>query len=365
MRPTFLSPARPLSLALLTVVLASGMARGQAASAVIDGAGMFSEDALRQAKAELARIDRLHGVTVTVETVESLRGQTIDEAAVRRAEQLGHKGIFILIAKQEHKAEALASPRTLFESLGKARLNEVRDAFTGEFRKRKIDDGLIKGVQAAGTVLAVVRPGPGPREDGAGFLPSRTSETKPSAPGSSTPLVLRQQVRLTLAGARAAVAGAEAKAVEKGWKMNFAVVDDGGHLLAFARMDGARPASVATSTTKAISAATFRQATGPLPAGASNPDALHNLAVENAAAASGARLTTLLGGVPIVVDGQIIGAIGVGGGSGEQDTEAAKAGIAAFLEGLQSRPEEAKPKPKDKEGEAATARPSEGEPAPK
>ncbi len=77
--------ARPLSLGVLAVVIASGVARGQSASAVIDGAGMFSEEALRQARAELAKLDKLHGVTVTVETVESLRGQTVDEAAVRRA----------------------------------------------------------------------------------------------------------------------------------------------------------------------------------------------------------------------------------------------------------------------------------------
>ena len=56
---------------------------------------------------------------------------------------------------------------------------------------------------------------------------------------------------------RAILAGAEAKAQAMGWKMNIAVVDDGGHLLAFARMEGARPASVATSITKATSAATF------------------------------------------------------------------------------------------------------------
>ena len=50
-----------------------------------------------------------------------------------------------------------------------------------------------------------------------------------------------------------------------GVKENIAVVDDGGHLLAFARMDGARPASGTTAITKAVSAATFRQETGTLP----------------------------------------------------------------------------------------------------
>jgi glc operon protein GlcG len=54
------------------------------------------------------------------------------------------------------------------------------------------------------------------------------------------------------------------------------------------------------------------------------------LALPAAASASGAKITTLFGGVPIVVDGQVIGAVGVGGGTGEQDAEIAKAGAAAI-----------------------------------
>lgn len=148
-------------------------------------------------------------------------------------------------------------------------------------------------------------------------------------------LVTRGQVKLNLAGAHTALKAAVEFAAGKGFKMNIAVVDDGGHLLAFARMDGARPASANTAMTKAITAATFRQETGPLPAGG-NPDILLNLSVQNAAAASGGKITTLKGGVPIVVDGQIIGAVGVGGGSGEQDAEVAKAGIEAFLQALKA-----------------------------
>ena len=143
-----------------------------------------------------------------------------------------------------------------------------------------------------------------------------------------SPLVVRNQVRLTLAGARAIIAGAEAKAQAMGLKVNIAVVDDGGHLIAFERMDGARPASVYTAMTKATTAATFRQPTGPLPPGTSNPDPLLNLSLQNAAAASGGKITTLYGGVPVVVDGQVIGGVGVGGGTGEQDAQVARAGIA-------------------------------------
>ena len=58
---------------------------------------------------------------------------------------------------------------------------------------------------------------------------------------------------------------------------------------------------------------------------------LLSLSIQNA---SGGKITTLKGGVPIVVDGQVVGAVGVGGGTGEQDAEVAKAGIQALLDAL-------------------------------
>lgn len=144
------------------------------------------------------------------------------------------------------------------------------------------------------------------------------------------PLVTRDRVRLNLAGAEAVLEAAKKKATAMGLKCNIAVVDDGGHLLAFARMDGARPASAATALTKAVSAATFRQETGPLPA-KGEPDVLLSLSIQTA---SGGKITTLKGGVPIVIDGQVVGAVGVGGGTGEQDAEVAKAGLQALLDEL-------------------------------
>ena len=141
---------------------------------------------------------------------------------------------------------------------------------------------------------------------------------------------------LNLAGAEEIVRSARQKAESLKLKMNIAVVDDGGHLLCFARMDGARPASAYTALTKAVTAATFRQETGPLPAGG-EPDPLLSLSLQNAALASGGKLTTLKGGVPIVLEGEVIGAVGVGGGSGEQDAEVAKAGIQALMGRLGKR----------------------------
>lgn len=151
-----------------------------------------------------------------------------------------------------------------------------------------------------------------------------------------SPLVTRERVQLNLSGAETIVEAAKKKATAMGLKSNIAIVDDGGHLLAFARMDGARPASAATAMTKAVSAATFRQETGTLPA-KGEPDVLLSLSMQNAAAASGGKITALKGGVPIVVDGQVIGAVGVGGGTGEQDSEVAKAGIQALLDALKAK----------------------------
>jgi glc operon protein GlcG len=157
--------------------------------------------------------------------------------------------------------------------------------------------------------------------------PSPTEEKKPAQ------LVTRDRIQLNLAGADMIVAEVKKKAGEMKLKVNVAVVDDGGHLLAFARMDGARPASGYTAITKAVTAATFRQETGPLPT-KGEPDVLLNLSLQNAASSGEGKLTTLKGGVPVVVDGQVIGAVGIGGGTGEQDAEVAKAGVKTLLDSL-------------------------------
>src|SRR5262249_13078750 len=143
-------------------------------------------------------------------------------------------------------------------------------------------------------------------------------------------------IQLNLAGAETVLEAAKKKSAAMGLKCNIAIVDDGGHLLAFARMDGARPASATTALTQAVSAAAFRQGSRPLPPKA-DPDLLLSLSIQNAAAASGGKITALKGGVPIVIDGQVVGAIGVGGGTGEQDVEVAKAGIQALLDSLSEK----------------------------
>lgn len=139
-------------------------------------------------------------------------------------------------------------------------------------------------------------------------------------------LVTRNTPRLTLEGARAVLAAAERRAVEISQPMNIAVVDDGGHLLAFARMDGAKPASVEISLVKARAAALRRSPTGPaLREGQPNVLLAAGLAI-----ARHDQQTPVRGGVPLVADGAVVGAIGVSAGSEDQDLDVARAGAEAL-----------------------------------
>lgn len=130
----------------------------------------------------------------------------------------------------------------------------------------------------------------------------------------------RPSLKLTHDGALKALAGAVAKAEALGVPQNITIVDDGGNLLAFVRMDGAKMLSRETSLSKAITAASHRQPTSRL-----NPADEIKLAI-----AGGSRLTNLEGGLPIVIDGQCVGAVGVGSGTGAQDVEVARAALAAI-----------------------------------
>ncbi len=120
--------------------------------------------------------------------------------------------------------------------------------------------------------------------------------------------------------ARKAIAAAVADARKQNLPMAIAVVDTAGQLVAFERMDNTQNGSIAVSQDKAVSAALYRRPTKVF------QDVL-------AAGGAGLRVLTLRGanavegGVPLTVDGKIIGAIGVSGGSAEQDGVVAKAGL--------------------------------------
>ena len=127
-------------------------------------------------------------------------------------------------------------------------------------------------------------------------------------------------LKLTIEGAMKLLDAAMAKARDMKVPECIAVVDAGGHLLAFARMDGAFALSIDTALVKAMTAASYGIPTGDIAAGVD---------IKLAIATQGKRVN-LPGGLPVIVDGHVIGAIGVGSGTGEQDKEVAKAALAAF-----------------------------------
>jgi glc operon protein GlcG len=139
-------------------------------------------------------------------------------------------------------------------------------------------------------------------------------------------LVTRNHPKLTLEGAQAVLAAAEKRAREIKVPMDIAVVDDGGHLLAFARMDGAKLSSVAIAINKAHSAAIRRKPSGPALDGG-QPSVLLSLAL---AIGTKAGQTPIRGGLPLEVDDECVGAIGVSNGTEDEDTDVARAGAAVL-----------------------------------
>jgi uncharacterized protein GlcG (DUF336 family) len=138
-------------------------------------------------------------------------------------------------------------------------------------------------------------------------------------------LITRNRPKLTLEGARAVLAAAQRRADEIRVPMDIAIVDDGAHLILFERMDGAKPSSIAIALVKAQAAAMRRSETGPAEGKPINVPLLIGLAV-----ASPGEQTPIRGGVPLIADGEVVGAIGVSAGSEEQDLDVARAGAAAL-----------------------------------
>ena len=127
---------------------------------------------------------------------------------------------------------------------------------------------------------------------------------------------------LTAADVKRIAAAAEAEALANNWAVTIAIVDDGGHLLALQRLDGAAPLTSHIAPAKAKTSALGRRETKIY------EDIINNgrIAFVTAPFVEG----MLEGGVPIVVEGQVIGAVGVSGVKSEQDVQIAKAGIAAL-----------------------------------
>jgi uncharacterized protein GlcG (DUF336 family) len=118
------------------------------------------------------------------------------------------------------------------------------------------------------------------------------------------------------------IQAATAEAAKHDWPLNIAVVDSGGNLVAFLRMDGALLASIAVSQHKARTAVKFRRPTRALEDAMQKSDYKYLLTIDDIIASRG--------GIPLIEDGKIIGAIGCSGGTGSQDEAVCTAAAATI-----------------------------------
>ena len=130
---------------------------------------------------------------------------------------------------------------------------------------------------------------------------------------------------ITLKDARKIIEAAEKKAEEIGQPMNIAVADAGGNLIAHVRMDGAWLGSIDISIKKAFTSRAFDITTKDLAANSQPGQQFFGINASN-----DGKIMIFAGGIPLKKDGKVAGAIGVSGGSGEQDHSVAEAGAAAF-----------------------------------
>ena len=133
---------------------------------------------------------------------------------------------------------------------------------------------------------------------------------------------------INLKDAKHVIAAAETKAREIGQPMNIAVVDDGGNLVSHVRMDGAWIGSIDISINKAFTARAFDISTAQLSENSQPGQQFYGIQNSNHG-----RIMIFAGGVPLRRDGSVVGAVGVSGGSGNQDQAVATAGASAIQGG--------------------------------
>ncbi len=157
-----------------------------------------------------------------------------------------------------------------------------------------------------------------------GVNPARAQQSAPPNPLDVVPDKMPYDIPygtpILLERAEAAINAAVAEAKKHDWKLNIAVVDSGDNLVAFKRMDGAQLASIQISQHKAHTAVNFRRETKAFENGIQLNNFNYILTFDGVIASRG--------GIPLVEEGKIIGAIGCSGGTGSQDEVACKAGAA-------------------------------------
>ena len=130
---------------------------------------------------------------------------------------------------------------------------------------------------------------------------------------------------MRLEDARRIIAAAEKKAAEIGQPMNIAVADEGGNLVAHVRMDNAWIGSIDIAQKKAFTSRAFDIATKNLAEHSQSGGQFFGIHASN-----NGKIVIFAGGIPLKKEGKVVGAIGVSGGSGEQDHAVAEAGVKAF-----------------------------------
>jgi glc operon protein GlcG len=144
-------------------------------------------------------------------------------------------------------------------------------------------------------------------------------------------MITRQALKLNWEGTNRILQAAVRKAAEMGIPMSISVVDEATNLLGFARTDEGKPHNIRIAHAKARAAASNRLPTGKV--NSSGQPVNDHMAIALPLAAGTDMYVTFAGGVPILVDGHCVGGVGVSGGTGEQDAEVARAGIAALAAG--------------------------------
>lgn len=132
--------------------------------------------------------------------------------------------------------------------------------------------------------------------------------------------------RLSLADAHLLLEGAKARAGQIGVPMCIAITDESGQLIAFERMDGGKITSTVIAQDKAYTAAGAKRTTESYGVASQPGSPAYGIN-----SAIGGRLLVVAGGLPVIVDGEVVGAIGVSSGTPAQDTECAQAGIDLFV----------------------------------
>ena len=128
---------------------------------------------------------------------------------------------------------------------------------------------------------------------------------------------------ISLDRAQAAINAAVAESKKRGWKLNIAVYDSGANLVAFARMDGAQIGSIQIAEHKARAAVKYRRETKAFESGVQEGNLHYLLTLDDVIASRG--------GIPIIDNGQMVGAVGCSGGTGSQDEVVCKAGADAVI----------------------------------